>query len=112
MYLLILEEDLPSRETAENNPRNPRNCAETAFSMVPSGTIKEVTPTGTITCLDRVCFTRRRNKYRVIGVKTHIFTTHPLVNDIRRQRRQNPPRFARVRRSGDGRSGRPDWYGL
>ncbi|NLW84515.1 MAG: hypothetical protein GXY41_08975 [Phycisphaerae bacterium] len=81
---------------------------EISSSMVPSGTINQVMSTGAIACFDRVCFTRRRNKNRVIGVKTHIFTMHPLGNDNHRQRRQNPPRFAHLRRSGSGRSGRTD----
>lgn len=86
---------------------------EISSSMVPSGTINQVMSTGAIACFDRVCFTRRRNKNRVIGVKTHIFTMHPLTmhpldNDNRRQRRQNPHRFAHLRRSGSGRSGRTD----
>lgn len=81
---------------------------EISSSMVPSGTINQVMSTGAIACFDRVCFTRRRNKNRVIGVKTHIFTMHPLDNDNRRQRRQNPHRFAHLRRSGSGRSGRTD----
>ena len=78
---------------------------ETPNRMVPSGAIKEVTSAGTAACLDTVCFSRRRNQNRVIGVKTPIFHDAPLGRRQSPPDRQNWPRFAPVRRSGDGLSG-------
>jgi len=70
--------------------KRPFYC-ERITSMVPSGTINQVTPTGTITCLDTVCFSRRRNQNRVSGVKTHIIMTNPLDSDNRRPDRPGSP---------------------
>lgn len=38
-----------------------RYVSKISSQLVPSGTIKKETPTGTIPCLDRVCLSRRRN---------------------------------------------------
>lgn len=78
---------------------------ETPNRMVPSGAIKEVTSAGTAACLDTVCFSRRRNQNRVISVKTQIFHDAPVGRRQSPPDRQNWPRFAPVRRSGDGLSG-------
>ncbi len=63
-------------------------CCECCAFVVPSVTIKEVTPTGTIPCLDRVCFRGGKNENPVIGQKTRIITTHAVANDNRRQTAQ------------------------
>ena len=62
--------------------------------MVPSGTIKEVTPTGTITVDHRVCCARRRSQNRVTGVETQIFHDAPAG---RRQSPSEAPKSAQFR---------------
>ena len=59
--------------------------------MVPSVTINQVTPTGTITLKQRVCFRGGKTKNRDIVAKTKIITTQALDNDHRRQKRPGSP---------------------
>lgn len=63
-------------------------CCECCAFVVPSGTIKEVTPTGTITVPDRVCLRGGKTENRVIGRKTQIITTQAVAKDNRRQTAQ------------------------
>ena len=65
--------------------------SKTTRPMVPSGKNVKVAPTGTITCLDRVCFRGGKTKNRVIGRKTQIITTQAFDDDNRRQNRPRSP---------------------
>jgi hypothetical protein len=76
-------------------------CEKRTF-MVPSGTIKEVTPTGTSTLLDRLACKGGKNQKPRYWRKNADF---PRRTRWTTTIAAKATRFAQVRRSGDGRSG-------